>query len=88
MNDISEFAKELLEKKGHIVRMGTPLCKDYQKKHDNVCTGCLSCKACNKMMEITFLHFEGCKTESDSVEQNIKNTKYVAKKTEEILNSD
>jgi hypothetical protein len=34
------------------VRMKTPLCEDWRKKHNNVCSGCTSEPACTKANDV------------------------------------
>ena len=84
MEELGVMIKALVESVGSPVRMGTKLCAEHKKKNENCC-GCVSEKACKKYAEIFALHIQALIYQPKSLQEQVENTEYVAKKTKEIL---
>lgn len=76
--------KKLVESFGYPVRKDTKICKEHLKKNEN-CKGCLSNKACEKYVKILLLHTQALIYRPKSLQEQIENSEYIAKKTKEIL---
>jgi len=84
MNILTKMAKDMVEKTGNPIRIGTRLCKDHRKNNEN-CSGCPGEKACIKWGKLLLFYKQAAMHQPKSLQERMENIKYIAKKEKEIL---